>query len=202
VLPDSDNSRLERWFTDGTADVDAAVDMIVPLLKGRRTCIQAGGCVGVWPLRLAQIFDVVYSVEAEPENFACLKENTSHVHNIECMAYALWDRSNWHVGMALERGEAGNPGAYYVEPDGNIPTVSIDDMGLENVDLIYLDIEGSEYDALLGATDTIRRCRPVIGFEDKGLGFRYERSSPVPMLEQWGYRMIGNPTRSDVVMAC
>ncbi len=37
------------------------------------------------------------------------------------------------------------------------------------IDLIKIDIEGGEYDMLLGAKETLRRCQPVIIFEH-GLG--------------------------------
>jgi hypothetical protein len=38
--------------------------------------------------------------------------------------------------------------------------------------LIYLDIEGGELDALRGAQETLRRCRPVLGVEiNKNLRF-------------------------------
>jgi FkbM family methyltransferase len=43
-----------------------------------------------------------------------------------------------------------------------IPVIAIDGLGLEDIDLIQFDIEGYENKALIGATDTIKRNRPVI----------------------------------------
>jgi hypothetical protein len=50
----------------------------------------------------------------------------------------------------------------YVSGDGEIPMVTIDAFRLPVCDLIYLDVEGYEYFALLGAGETLRRCRPVV----------------------------------------
>jgi hypothetical protein len=60
-----------------------------------------------------------------------------------------------------------------MEGRGAIPTLEVDDFKLSDVDLIMLDIEGSEFRALRGAEATIRRCRPLIVFEDKGLGAQF-----------------------------
>lgn len=51
-------------------------------------------------------------------------------------------------------------------PVATVESLSIDDYvadnGLPSVDFIKMDIEGSEYDALLGARDTIARFRPQL----------------------------------------
>ncbi len=48
-----------------------------------------------------------------------------------------------------------------------VPLVTIDDTIPDSVDVSFVkvDIEGGEFDALRGATLTIRRCRPIIVFE-------------------------------------
>jgi FkbM family methyltransferase len=47
-----------------------------------------------------------------------------------------------------------------------VPGVSIDTMKLKRLDLLKLDIEGMELEALTGGIETIRRCRPVIFAEN------------------------------------
>lgn len=39
-------------------------------------------------------------------------------------------------------------------------------MNLQTCDLIQLDLEGYEFNALLGGIETIKRCKPVIVIED------------------------------------
>ena len=68
--------------------------------------------------------------------------------------------------------DATKPARQYLEPNsgmfekhdgtGAIPVLSIDQLGLNNCDLIHLDIEGGEYDALMGAEHTIKRFGPLI----------------------------------------
>ena len=50
---------------------------------------------------------------------------------------------------------------------GDIPTILIDDLDLAVLDFIKLDVEGYELRALRGAEATLKRCRPVVMFEDK-----------------------------------
>jgi hypothetical protein len=56
-------------------------------------------------------------------------------------------------------------GAFYVSGKGNIPTLKIDDLNLDECDFIQLDIEGFEYQALLGGIETIKKYYPVICVE-------------------------------------
>jgi hypothetical protein len=66
--------------------------------------------------------------------------------------------------------------------EGLVPLIALDDLRfmavddgltLPSIDLIYLDVEGHEMHALIGAHQTIKKFRPVICFEDKGLSERY-----------------------------
>ena len=56
-------------------------------------------------------------------------------------------------------------GAYFVNGNGNIPTLLIDDLNLTECDLIMLDVEGYELHALNGAIETIKKYGPVICVE-------------------------------------
>lgn len=187
--PAIDGNRLDRCFRDGPNDVDDAVPHILELCGQRRTCVQAGGAMGVWPIRLSQLFDRVITFEAQPENYACLLANTEDIENIDCWHSALGSDRFESVRMELDEGESRNPGAYFMQEGGDIPVTQLDWFELDDLDLLYLDIEGAETDALLGAEETIRRCRPVIGLEDKiRHAHRYGfRESPVSLLEKWGY---------------
>lgn len=138
----------------------------------RRVCIQAGGNCGVWPIKLSSLFDTVYTAEPDPQNFTALAFNTAHLPNVVRLQAAFgFERDK--VKTALDDHELDNCGAYYLERGGYVPTIRIDDLNAHGVDLIYLDIEGFERIALEGADNTIRRCRPLIVIEDKGLSERY-----------------------------
>jgi hypothetical protein len=51
------------------------------------------------------------------------------------------------------------------QQDGIYPVYLVDDIGLNACDLIHLDIEGYEYYAILGATETIKKFKPVVVLE-------------------------------------
>lgn len=168
-------------IADNRAATDAMMRIRV-LCKNHRTCIQAGGLFGVWPVEFARAFAWVMTFEPQRDNFKRLYEATNDIDNIYAM-YAALGREKGRV--SLTRSESDNSGAWYCAPGNDVDQITIDSFCCDYVDLIYLDIEGGETDALLGAVETIKRCRPVIGLEDKKNEFwrRYGYNrSPVDML--------------------
>lgn len=68
----------------------------------------------------------------------------------------------------------------------SVPLVTIDSLQLSACRLIKMDVEGMEVEALRGAADTIRRCRPALYVEND----REERSSAlIALLLSYGYRL-------------
>jgi len=192
-----------HWmFERGPIDVDPALDVLLPHTRQRRTCIQAGSAMGIWPIRLAQFFARVITFEPEPVNYECAVANMGGIENIECINAALGKDNTKRIHIEVPPKLTGNACAGQVMPGGDIETVCIDDLGLDDVDLIYLDIEGSEYDALMGAKLTINECRPVIGLETKGWNSRYNGgASPVKLLQdKFNYRVLCKPFASDTIL--
>lgn len=171
---------------------------VTDLCKRRDVVVQAGGNCGVFPLALSKMFADVYTFEPDPTNFTALAVNTANVPNIVKMQAALGEKPQL-VGMVADERE--NCGALRVNFKGSIPTVRIDDLGLAECDLIYLDIEGRELSALRGAAATIRNKKPVIAIEDKGLSSKYgvqKGAVGLWLRETFGYRVHSNLAR-DVV---
>jgi FkbM family methyltransferase len=136
-------------------------------IPNRRSCIQAGGNVGVYPRALAKHFDHVSTFEPNRENFECLLKNTNGNGNITKKRYALGEFKK-KVGTASH--EEGNAGAVHVTNDGEDTIVApIDDMVLDECDLIWLDVEGYEEPALRGADRTIKRFKPAVIIEEKSI---------------------------------
>lgn len=135
--------------------------------RGSTAAIQAGGNLGIYPKRLAEVFRTVYTFEPAADSFAMLMHNAPEPNIIKFQA-SLGDARRL-VGLRRTRrdGSIGpnHEGISYVHGDGVIPTLRIDDLCLPVCDLIYLDLEGYELFALRGAGETIARCRPVIAVE-------------------------------------
>lgn len=190
VWPESDKNRLQRCFRDGPGDLDSALPMLMPHLKDRRTVVQAGGCVGIWPLRLSMFFQTVRTFEPDPINFRCLEANTHHLKNVIATHGALGEREK---KVGLEVRNPANPGTFFVNECGEIPMTTIDSLHIEDLDLVYLDVEGYEVQVLRGAAATISRCRPVIGVEDyPDYAERYGLPNVVHWLvAEFGYKLLG-----------
>jgi len=144
----------------------AAMPLVLPLVKEKRVCVQAGGNVGVYPLALAKVFGLVLTFEPDEENYECLTQNVRlpyvHVFNA-----ALGSE----VGTCgVLRIDTDNCGSHKTLPGTAVPVKTIDGLALTACDLIWLDIEGAEADAINGARATIEKFSPIIVLEEKGLG--------------------------------
>ena len=143
------------------------IDLAVAACKKKAVAVQAGGYVGMWPLRLAKTFSLIHTFEPLPLNFAALRENTKNVPGIVCHHGLLSDVDGATVKFAVRKGW----GSRITENDPNSEhyedrvTTTIDALNLPCCDAIFLDIEGHELQALSGASKTIAQFRPVITLE-------------------------------------
>jgi FkbM family methyltransferase len=138
----------------------------------------------VFPAYLAQYFRAVYTAEPDIENFRCLTFNCAQP-NIYAFRAGLGDG-----GFRGIHRVANYVASHWLEGEGDIPLLRIDDWRLPECGLIALDVEGAEFRALLGAQVTIERFKPVLVIEDKGHVTRFGDSSDE--MNQWivsrGYR--------------
>jgi FkbM family methyltransferase len=144
----------------------AAMPAVLPLVKEKRVCVQAGGNVGVYPLALAKVFDRVITLEPDTDNLDCLVANVT-AENVTIYYAALGSRVEM---CGILRIDTDNCGSHKTLPGDAIPVQTIDGLGLDQCDLIWLDIEGAEADAIKGALATIEKFSPIIVLEEKGLG--------------------------------
>lgn len=165
LLWPADDRKCASYVFESIKDLERAY----AYCRAFRVAVQAGGNCGVWPRALGNRFARVYTFEPCPVNFRCLAANAP-AENIYKYNAALGDK-NELVELARD---ATNVGAHYIAgQDGSIPTMRVDDLGLDHCDLIFLDIEGYELHAIRGARETIERHKPVIVAEDRGFSERY-----------------------------
>lgn len=191
-VPKSDRVSL-RIVLDESVDVTK----IVEACGTRRRAVQAGGHVGIWPLALSTLFQNVTTCEPEPSNYAAMVKNLSETTNVEARMCVLGQCAG-RVGM--NRAFRGNDGAHRVADGDECEVITVDSLGYDDVDLIQLDVEGYELFALRGAEETIRRCKPVVCVELKGLSLVYgiEDYETVAYLTNLGYQKAFR-VRQDVV---
>lgn len=165
------------------------LDLAVSRCVAKRTVIQAGGNAGMYPVRLAESFARVITAEPDPLNFRCLDANLTGVEHVECINAAFGSER----GTIAVTKWAPNSGCGRIVPGREAPLMRIDDLGVDDCDMIQLDVEGFELAALMGAMQTIDDCRPLIMLEMRGHG-----ADPTDFLCTMGYRMTAN-SGTDVI---
>jgi FkbM family methyltransferase len=135
-------------------------------ILGSRAIIQAGGHCGLYPLMFTEYFKMIFTFEPNALNFHCLVNNCQG-ENLIKMNVALGKEPgrvksvvlnpiNTGMNRVVDAGDA----EYY------IPIIPLDSLGLTGIDMIELDLEEVEYDALLGARQTIEKNKPVLMIEN------------------------------------
>ena len=128
-------------------------------------CIQAGGAVGAYPLKLKEHFDVVYTFEPNPILFRYLCKNCPDPQIIKIPCALGHKHQMTHMASTTEY--KNNMGAWWVEEGGITPMLCLDDFDFPQVDLVYLDVEGWEGRILAGGSEMIRKHRPTVIAEHK-----------------------------------
>lgn len=138
---------------------------IMSRVKERRTVIQAGGHCGLYARLYCKMFERVMTFEPELNNFVHLTVNCNDTRIIKFNA-ALGN-SNEFVSMGIV--SYMNTGMHKVLPKGIhgliAYSMTLDSVKPKDVDLIHLDVEGYEYNALKGAVKTIKKYKPLIVVE-------------------------------------
>jgi FkbM family methyltransferase len=173
-----------------------ALESTISICEHHRTVFQAGGNIGMWPLRLSRAFKRVYTFEPVPATFRCLERNTRHATNILRFRSALGAdhgviRMRPSVSSGTWRVDGGEEGVF------EVPLTTIDSAQCDDVDAIILDVEGYEVEALRGAARTIERCHPVIHVEElpraqeairahmRSIGYRMAREHNRDRVYEW-----------------
>ena len=154
--------------------------------KNNNCVIQAGGNIGWYPKMYSELFDLVYTFEPEFVNFNCLTLNLLNNFNIKKFQACLGE-SHQMTEVVVSQDLCG---MHHVRTDSmeksfvqNIPIFKIDDFCFNNCDLIQLDVEGHEIQALRGAKETIEKFKPIIIVE-------MAWSNPNSLLNSFGYGLI------------
>lgn len=129
------------------------------------TVVQAGGNCGMYPRFYKNYFKEVYTFEPDDLNYYCLDANCQG----EGFHKFKGGLGNTTDKLHLRRGSMSNVGTHTItNAPGNVQMYRLDSFNLKSCDLIHLDIEGYEEQALRGAEETIKKFYPVIITERSG----------------------------------
>jgi len=157
--------------------------------------IQAGGNCGVYAKQYSEKFQTVYTFEPDHLNFHCLINNLSTNTNVFKIQAFLGKGDELTAGITNPADQQSEPNSGMFEitaTAGDIPVLSIDGLGLRACDLIHLDIEGNEPNALMGAEQTVKRFRPLICLE-----WFQNQNRLADLMSEWNYEDIGLASGSD-----
>lgn len=149
-------------------------------IANHRVVIHAGACCGWFASQYADLFSVVYAIEPVPENFYCLCHNADKENVVKLQACLGAKPGLARMGKYLP-----DIGSWHILPEnagiGAIPIITIDMLSAPACDLIHLDIEGYEYDALVGAEQTILKFRPAIAIEIESTWLKRYNKAPIDL---------------------
>lgn len=98
----------------------------------------------------------IYAAEPDIKNFTKLENNTQHLRNIECLNVCISDNCG-EITFSKHGGRNSN-----ADKNGNtVKCMTVDSiLGDNDVTYIKFDVEGLEKEAIDGAEETIKRCKP------------------------------------------
>lgn len=166
-------------------------------LAGDGLCLDIGANIGVITQALLASGHNVIAFEPQPQVFELLSRNVAAVVNVPGTGRGCI----YNVAVGDAYGKAKMPKVHYSEK-GNfgglgigtpsilgsieVSVMPIDSMlqDLERVSFVKLDVEGYEYEALLGMRGLIERDKPILYVEDD----RVEKSSRLRwLIKSYGY---------------
>jgi FkbM family methyltransferase len=161
---------------DQLLDILLFLETFVPQIYSGNA-IDCGANIGTHSIVLANYFRQVYSFEPNPLTYSILSLNTQRLPNVSRYNSALSDS---YQMIDLNINESNRGGTQIIESiDGEIVAMPLDSFKFENISLIKLDIEGHEFNALLGAKKLIQHQRPVILIEQRAIDFCPSNKEPV-----------------------
>ena len=172
------------------------LDLAASLCSSRRTFVDVGACYGLITKQMASVAERVMAFEPNREIFGCLQKNTETLPNVELsncglsneqaqrrlLLYGNDGRSTYRDVSVLTLLQHKN--TFRLQ---DTKTITLDSLGLKDVDLIKMDVEGYEKEVVQGSLRTIARCKPVIIAEQKAgvIGSKYIPAA----LELMGYEL-------------
>ena len=192
AFPDADEFMVQELSPKGMyqeSHLEAALGYVTQF----GTAIDGGAHVGTWSRVMSQRFHHVLAFEPSLDTYECLQWNLQQagVTNVECLNMALGSRRG-QVSMVLDVPNTArrNTGARFAIAEGPTLQESIDSFALQDLGFLKLDVEGSEPSALEGARETLKRCHPVVLFENKKLWTRHyglPKDAVAQILQSHGY---------------
>lgn len=208
-VPEFDSNLMTKdWFEKTYKNMDKATEFARSLSPQKRFCVQAGANLGIWPIHLAKYYDKVLTFEPDPLLYECTTRNINAQESSknrvtirpECLGHieaTVTFNRHKNAGMGnINRGLEDKTIEKFP-----VKQIALDSLDLPFVDTLFLDVEGYETSALIGATALITRHKPIIQLEM--LKFTNKTDKPTTVetrayLTAIGYEKVGNFSNDEV----
>ena len=117
--------------------------------------LDIGAWVGTWSLSMNEFCGRVVAFEPDKVHYECLVKNVPE--DIETHQLAVGSEQKM-----ISLSEDDFTQSKRVIGEGTIPMVTIDSLGLEDIDLIKIDVEGYEMEVLNGASEALAQTTYVM----------------------------------------
>lgn len=139
-------------------------------LPNVKTIVDAGANIGMASVYFKNLFPdaSIISIEPEGSNYEMLRKNTEKYSNINCIKAGIWNKSC--PLKVTDKYEYGNWGFVVeeiaTEAESNVKGISIPDLmhlyNLEEIDILKMDIEGSELEVFQENYDWLSKVNMLI----------------------------------------
>ena len=153
-----------------------ATDAIISTVRPGMCVFDIGAHLGYYSLLLAKCVGPggrVVSFEAAPQNFRTLRNNVllNNLKNVELINSAVFSKEG-PIQMSVSSTDVAS-GDWSISRQSNGSTIQVPAITLDQFckrsdfqpDFLKMDVEGAEYDVLLGGSEMITRSRPTMMIE-------------------------------------
>lgn len=147
--------------------------MLSKFLNNDDIVIDVGANIGTQTLFFAhQVGEGGKVLAFEPQNIIsqCLQTNLTinDISNVQVYTIGISDKDGWARINDEEFSEEGRYGEAGIQEKGTlIPTLKLDNLDINKCNLIKIDIEGHEWNAIKGGKKFLKKHKPIIYLEAK-----------------------------------
>ncbi len=164
--------RIVSHIRSGLPFERESLAMWADMCAAKGVVLDIGGYTGLFAIAAAKLGCEVWTFEPMPLNAARIRENAAlngvSIQVIECV---VSDRLGEQTLSFNPKVAGFTAGASLVMNKGkstSVRSVTVDSLNLSDVAAIKIDVERAEPLVLRGASDTLRRCKPMIIAEALG----------------------------------